>query len=112
GVSNVSFAFRGNEGVRQAMHSVFLYHAINAGLDMAIVNAGRLPIYESIEPELRELVEDVILNRRADGTERLLAIAERHLGATGERPEQDLAWRDGSVQERLVHALVNGINEY
>jgi len=112
GVSNVSFAFRGNEPVRQAMHAVFLYHAIAAGLDMAIVNAGQLAIYEEIEPDLRERVEDVILNRRTDGAERLLEIAERYRGGEGVRRDQDLAWRELPVRERLVHALVNGINEY
>ncbi|HEY5035822.1 MAG TPA: methionine synthase [Chthoniobacterales bacterium] len=113
GLSNVSFAFRGNEPVRQAMHSVFLYHAIAAGLDMAIVNAGQLAIYEEIEPELRERVEDVILNRRADGTERLLEIAERYKGDASVRSsEPDLAWRERPVRERLVHALVSGINEF
>ena len=112
GLSNVSFAFRGNEPVRQAMHSVFLYHAIAAGLDMAIVNAGQLAIYEEIEPELRERVEDVILNRRPDATERLLEIAERYRGEQGARSELDLTWRERPVHERLVHALVNGINEF
>ncbi|MGH6816936.1 MAG: vitamin B12 dependent-methionine synthase activation domain-containing protein, partial [Hyphomicrobiaceae bacterium] len=109
GVSNLSFAFRGNETVRQAMHAVFLYHAIAAGLDMAIVNAGALPIYEDIEPELRALVEDVILNRRPDATERLLAAAGRFKGGTGKLPEQDLSWRSAPVEERLKHALVHGI---
>jgi 5-methyltetrahydrofolate--homocysteine methyltransferase len=113
GLSNVSFAFRGNEPVRQAMHSVFLYHAIAAGLDMAIVNAGQLAIYEQIEPELRERVEDVILNRRSDATERLLELAERYRGEAGAaRAEPDLTWRTRPVHERLVHALVNGINEF
>ncbi len=113
GLSNVSFAFRGNEPVRQAMHSVFLYHAIAAGLDMAIVNAGQLAIYEEIEPQLRERVEDVILNRRPDATERLLEIAERYQGEAGAaRSEPDLRWRERPVTERLVHALVNGINEF
>src|SRR3984957_4771016 len=112
GLSNVSFAFRGNEPVRQAMHSVFLYHAIAAGLDMAIVNAGQLAIYEEIEPELRERVEDVILNRRPDAAERLLEIAERYRGTDGIHRDQDLAWRERPVRERLVHSLVNGINEY
>jgi len=112
GVSNVSFAFRGNEPVRQAMHAVFLYHAIAAGLDMAIVNAGQLAIYEEIEPELRERVEDVILNRRVDAAERLLEIAERYRGAEGVQRKQDLAWRELPVRERLVHALVNGINDH
>jgi 5-methyltetrahydrofolate--homocysteine methyltransferase len=112
GLSNVSFAFRGNEPVRQAMHSVFLYHAIAAGLDMAIVNAGQLAIYEEIEPELRERVEDVILNRRSDATERLLEIAERYKGDESVRSEPDLAWRERPVRDRLVHALVSGINEF
>jgi 5-methyltetrahydrofolate--homocysteine methyltransferase len=113
GLSNVSFAFRGNEPVRQAMHSVFLYHAIAAGLDMAIVNAGQLAIYEEIDPELRERVEDVILNRRPDGTERLLEIAERYRGDASVRSsEADLSWREQPVRERLVHALVSGINEF
>ena len=113
GLSNVSFAFRGNEPVRQAMHSVFLYHAIAAGLDMAIVNAGQLAIYEEIDPELRERVEDVILNRRPDATERLLETAERYRGEEGAaRSEPDQSWREQPVRERLVHALVNGINEF
>ena len=112
GLSNVSFAFRGNEPVRQAMHSVFLYHAIAAGLDMAIVNAGQLAIYEEIEPELRERVEDVILNRRPDATERLLEIAERYKAGAGVARVADLRWREQPVRERLVHALVNGINEF
>jgi 5-methyltetrahydrofolate--homocysteine methyltransferase len=112
GVSNLSFSFRGNEGVRQAMHSVFLYHAIAAGLDMAIVNAGQITIYDDIEPELRELTEDVILNRRADATDRLLEVAGRFKGDTAKAKEKDLAWRDAPVEERLKHSLVHGINEY
>src|SRR4051794_39059512 len=112
GVSNLSFSFRGNEGVRQAMHSVFLYHAIRAGLDMAIVNAGQITIYDDIEPELRELCEDVILNKRPDATDRLLEVAGRFKGETAKAKEKDLAWRDAPVQERLTHALVHGINEY
>ncbi len=112
GLSNVSFSFRGNEPVRRAMHSVFLYHAIKAGLDMAIVNAGQLDIYDDIEPELRERVEDVILNRRDDATERLLEIAERYRGQKGQTQEKDLAWRDAPVNERLKHALVHGVTEY
>jgi 5-methyltetrahydrofolate--homocysteine methyltransferase len=112
GVSNVSFSFRGNELLREAIHAVFLYHAIAAGMDMAIVNAGQLAQYEEIEPELRDRIEDVILNRREDGTERLLEIAERYRGdATAER-KVDLSWRELPVRERLVHALVQGINEY
>ena len=113
GVSNLSFSFRGNEHVRQAMHSVFLYHAIAAGLDMAIVNAGQITIYDDIEPELRELCEDVILNRRADATDRLLEAAGKYKGEGGAKSkEKDLAWRDAPVQERLTHALVHGINDY
>jgi 5-methyltetrahydrofolate--homocysteine methyltransferase len=113
GVSNVSFAFRGNDRVREAIHSVFLYHAIAAGLDMAIVNAGVLPIYDEIEPELRELVEDVVLNRRSDSTERLLELAGRYAGESGmERAAEDLSWRERPVEERLTHALVAGIDSY
>jgi 5-methyltetrahydrofolate--homocysteine methyltransferase len=112
GLSNVSFSFRGNEPVRRAMHSVFLYHAIRAGLDMAIVNAGQLDIYDNIEPELRTRVEDVILNRRADATERLLEIAERYRGQKGQEKTKDLAWRDLPVKKRLEHALVHGITEF
>jgi 5-methyltetrahydrofolate--homocysteine methyltransferase len=113
GVSNVSFAFRGNDRVREAIHSVFLYHAIRAGLDMAIVNAGVLPIYDDIEPELRERVEDVVLNRRPDATERLLDYAQRYAGESGmERAAEDLAWREQPVDERLTHALVAGIDAY
>jgi 5-methyltetrahydrofolate--homocysteine methyltransferase len=112
GVSNLSFSFRGNELVRQAMHSVFLYHAIAAGMDMGIVNAGQLAVYAEIDPELREACEDVVLNRRPDATERLLALAERYKGQTGETREKDLAWRDAPVEKRLEHALVAGITEF
>jgi 5-methyltetrahydrofolate--homocysteine methyltransferase len=112
GVSNLSFSFRGNEPVREAMHSVFLYHAINAGLDMGIVNAGQLAIYEDIKPELRDLVEDVILNRRDDATDRLLEAAERYRGGPQQKRVQDLSWREKPVAERLTHALVNGIADY
>jgi len=112
GVSNLSFAFRGNEAVRQAMHSVFLYHAIAAGLDMAIVNAGQITIYDDIEPTLRELCEDVVLNRRADATDRLLEAAGRYRGEGVKSKEKDLAWREAPVEERLKHALVHGINDY
>jgi 5-methyltetrahydrofolate--homocysteine methyltransferase len=113
GVSNVSFAFRGNDRVREAIHSVFLFHAIRAGLDMAIVNAGVLPVYDDIDPELRDRVEDVVLDRRPDATERLLEIASRYAGEGGmERPAEDLAWRDGPVGERLTHALVEGIDTW
>jgi len=112
GVSNVSFSFRGNETVRAAIHSVFLYHAIAAGMDMGIVNAGALPIYDQLDPELRERVEDVILNRRKDGTERLLEIAERYKGKKGEKKVEDLEWRGRGVRERLTHALVHGIDAF
>jgi 5-methyltetrahydrofolate--homocysteine methyltransferase len=112
GVSNVSFSFRGNEPVRQAIHVVFLYHAIRAGMDMGIVNAGALPLYDDLDPELRERVEDVVLNRRADGTERLLEIADRFKGKKGEKKTEDLRWRDKPVRERLAHALVHGIDQY
>ncbi len=112
GVSNVSFSFRGNDALREAMHAVFLYHAVQAGLDMGIVNAGQLGIYEEISPELRERVEDVILNRRADATERLLEIAGRYRGDGAARRAEDLAWRDWPVQKRLEHALIKGIDEF
>jgi 5-methyltetrahydrofolate--homocysteine methyltransferase len=113
GVSNLSFSFRGNEPVREAMHSVFLYHAIKAGMDMGIVNAGQLAVYDSIEPELREASEDVIFNRRPDATERLLELAERYKGgAAQEAKGKDLSWREQSVEERITHALVNGIAEF
>jgi len=111
GISNVSFSFRGNEQVRQAMHAVFLYHAIKAGLDMAIVNAGQVTLYEDIPPELRERVEDVILDRRNDAAERLLEIAERFKGG-GAKKEADLSWREASVAERLAHALVHGLADF
>jgi 5-methyltetrahydrofolate--homocysteine methyltransferase len=111
-VSNISFSFRGNEPVRQAMHSVFLYHAIKAGMDMGIVNAGQLAVYEDIPLELRERVEDVILNRRPDATDRLLAIAEKYKAGGGEAKGPDLAWRSLPVQERLTHALVGGIADF
>ncbi|WP_105400963.1 methionine synthase [Neorhizobium sp. T7_12] len=113
GVSNLSFSFRGNEPVREAMHAVFLYHAIQAGMDMGIVNAGQLAIYENIDPDLREACEDVVLNRRDDATERMLDIAERYRGTGAkEAKERDLAWREWPVEKRLSHALVNGINEF
>jgi len=111
GISNVSFSFRGNEPVRAAIHTVFLYHAIRAGLTMGIVNAGQLGVYDELDPELRERVEDVVLNRRPDGTERLLAVAETVKGKSKEATE-DLAWRAGSVEERLSHALVKGITTH
>ena len=113
GVSNVSFSFRGNEPVREAMHAVFLYHAIRAGMDMGIVNAGSLTLYDDVEPELRERVEDVLLNRRADATERLLEHADQVKGGGKKRDTaKDLAWREKPVKERLAHALVHGINEF
>ncbi|MBJ2149614.1 methionine synthase [Paracoccus sp. IB05] len=112
GVSNLSFSFRGNEPVREAMHCVFLYHAIQAGMDMGIVNAGQLAVYDQIEPELREACEDVVLNRRDDATERMLEIAERYRGGAREEKVRDLQWRDWPVEKRLEHALVNGITEF
>ena len=113
GVSNVSFSFRGNDTVREAMHAVFLYHAIRAGMDMGIVNAGSLVIYDDVEPELRERVEDVLLNRREDSTERLLEIAERFKGKGAKKDVADTkAWRSLPVSKRLEHALVHGINEF
>jgi 5-methyltetrahydrofolate--homocysteine methyltransferase len=111
GISNISFAFRGNDVVRDAMHSAFLYHAIQAGLDMGIVNAGRLAVYEEIPKDLLEAVEDVLLNRRPDATERLLAFADRVEGA-GAAAAREEAWRNGSVEERLKHALIQGITDY
>jgi 5-methyltetrahydrofolate--homocysteine methyltransferase len=112
GVSNLSFSFRGNEPVREAMHSVFLYHAIGAGMDMGIVNAGQLAVYEKIDPELREACEDVVLNRSKESTERLLALAEKYRGKSTERAEKDAAWREASVEARLEYALVNGVTEF
>jgi 5-methyltetrahydrofolate--homocysteine methyltransferase len=111
GISNLSFSFRGNDRVREAMHSAFLYHAIAAGLDMGIVNAGQLVVYEDIEPELLERVEDVIFNRRDDATERLVEYAERVRGE-GTRRERDLSWREAPVEKRLEHALVHGIVDF
>jgi 5-methyltetrahydrofolate--homocysteine methyltransferase len=111
GVSNVSFSFRGNDTVREAIHSVFLLHAIKAGMDMGIVNAGQLQVYDEIEPKLRELCEDVILNRRPDATERLVSFAET-VKAKGKEEKKDDAWRSNTVEERLKHALVNGITDY
>ena len=110
GISNLSFAFRGNEGVRQAMNAVFLHHAIAAGLDMGIVNAGRLPVYDEIEETLRERVEDVVLARRGDATERLLAVADR--AGAGRKAAADDSWRRRPVAERLAHAVVNGILDF
>jgi 5-methyltetrahydrofolate--homocysteine methyltransferase len=111
GVSNLSFSFRGNDHVREAIHSAFLYHAIRAGLDMAIVNAGQLVVYEDIEPELLEHVEDIIFNRRPDATERMVELAERVRGE-GSKREFDLSWRDAPVAQRLAHALVHGIVDF
>jgi 5-methyltetrahydrofolate--homocysteine methyltransferase len=113
GVSNISFSFRGNNKVREAMHSAFLYHAIAAGMDMGIVNAGMLEVYEEIEPELRVLVEDVLLNRRPDATERLVEFGEslKHVGAAVSEKKAE-QWRNGTVEERLSHALVKGIDTY
>src|SRR5580693_2836995 len=112
GVSNLSFSFRGNEPVREAMHSVFLYHAIKAGMDLGIVNAGQMIVYDDIDPELRQVCEDVILNRDAGASERLLALAEKFRGKEKKTQEQDLAWREWPVDKRLSHALVHGITEY
>ncbi len=111
GVSNVSFSFRGNNPVREAIHSVFLYHAVRAGMDMGIVNAGQLAVYEDLPEDLRRRVEDVVLNRRPDATERLLEIAGSVEGQVRARAE-DLSWREGTVGERLTHALVHGIDKY
>ncbi|MFY1713676.1 methionine synthase [Tritonibacter mobilis] len=116
GVSNLSFSFRGNEPVREAMHAVFLYHAIKVGMDMGIVNAGQLAVYDQIDPELREACEDVVLNRTpksgGTATENLLDIAERFKGDAREEKKRDLSWREWSVEKRLEHALVNGITEF
>jgi len=111
GVSNVSFSFRGNDHVREAIHTVFLYHAIKAGLTMGIVNAGQLGVYEELDPELRERVEDVVLNRRPDAGERLVAFAEQ-VKAGGKERKEDLAWRAEPVEKRLAHALIHGITQY
>ena len=112
GVSNLSFAFRGNELVREAMHSVFLFHAIAAGMDLGIVNAGQIAVYDDLDPELRTACEDVVLNRRPDAGERLLALAERFRGQGREEKEHDLAWRAWPVEKRLAHSLVHGITDY
>jgi 5-methyltetrahydrofolate--homocysteine methyltransferase len=112
GVSNVSFSFRGNNPVREAIHAVFLYHAIRAGMDMGIVNAGALAVYDEIDPELREHVEDVVLNRRPDATERLLQVAERYNGEGRQVQGPDDSWRQLPVGERITHALVKGIDEF
>jgi 5-methyltetrahydrofolate--homocysteine methyltransferase len=112
GLSNLSFSFRGNEPVRRAMHSIFLYHAIPAGLDMAIVNAGQLDVYDTIDPVLREACEDVILNRREDATERLVTLAENYLGTDPAREKEAAEWRGWPVAKRLEHALVKGIDAH
>jgi 5-methyltetrahydrofolate--homocysteine methyltransferase len=112
GVSNISFSFRGNEPVREAMHSAFLYHAIQQGMDMGIVNAGQLTIYEDIEADLKQAVEDVLLNRDDAATDNLLAMAEGYRGQKGVEKKVDLSWREAPVTERLSHALVNGIGDY
>src|SRR5580698_9823725 len=112
GVSNLSFSFRGNEPVREAMHSVFLYHAIKAGMDMGIVNAGQMALYDDLDPELRETCEDVVLNRRDDAAERLLALAQSHRGHGKEKKAADLSWREMPVEKRLAHALVHGITDF
>ena len=111
GVSNVSFSFRGNDPAREAIHTVFLYHAIQAGMTMGIVNAGMMGVYSELSTELRERVEDVVLNRREDATERMIEIAGT-LKAGGKKEEQNLEWREGSVQKRLAHALVHGITQW
>ncbi len=112
GVSNVSFSFRGNDKVREAMHSAFLYHAIKAGMDMGIVNAGQLEVYEQIERDLLEHVEDVLLNRRADATDRLLLLAEKFKGDKTERTVEEQPWRDEVVEARIQHALIKGIDKH
>ncbi|MEX0738446.1 MAG: methionine synthase [Pseudohongiella sp.] len=112
GVSNVSFSFRGNDPVREAIHSVFLFHAIKAGLNMGIVNAGQLTVYDDIPAELKERVEDIVLNRRADGTDRLMEIAAKYSGSSSHESTEDVAWRDAPVGQRITHALVKGITRY
>jgi 5-methyltetrahydrofolate--homocysteine methyltransferase len=112
GVSNLSFSFRGNERVREAMHSVFLFHAITAGMDMGIVNAGQMAVYDDLDAELREACEDVVLNRRPDASERLLALADKFRGHGQEAKQVDLAWRERPVEKRLAHALVHGITDF
>ncbi|HEY2227377.1 MAG TPA: methionine synthase [Xanthobacteraceae bacterium] len=112
GVSNFSFSFRGNEPVREAMHTVFLYHAIKAGMDMGIVNAGQIAVYDDLDPELRAACEDVVLDSRPDASERLLALAQRYRGHGKERKEADLTWREWPVEQRLSHALVHGTTDF
>jgi 5-methyltetrahydrofolate--homocysteine methyltransferase len=112
GISNVSFAFRGNHPVREAIHSVFLYHAIKAGLTMGIVNAGQLVVYDEIPAELKACVEDVILNSRPDATDRLVDIAEQYRNSGTQQKEDDLEWRTWTVEKRIEHALVKGISTF
>jgi 5-methyltetrahydrofolate--homocysteine methyltransferase len=112
GVSNLSFSFRGNERVREAMHSVFLYHAIKAGMDMGIVNAGQMAVYDDLDPELREACEDVVLNRKPEAAERLLKLAEKFRDGAAAVKEADLSWREAVVEKRLAHALVHGVTEF
>ena len=112
GISNVSFSFRGNNTVREAIHSVFLFHAIKAGLTMGIVNAGQLAVYDDIPKELKEAVEDVILNRHADATEKLMEVAQTYSGSGATTKQEDLSWREAPVTDRLAHALVNGITKF
>ena len=112
GVSNFSFSFRGNEPLREAMHSAFLYHAIQAGMDMGIVNAGQMVVFDDLDPELRQACEDVVLNRRPDAAERLLSLAEQVQGTAKQGRVVDLAWREGTVESRLSHALVHGITDF
>jgi len=111
GVSNLSFSFRGNDLVREAIHTAFLYHAIRAGMDMGIVNAGQLGVYAEIPPELLEHVEDILFDRRPDATERMVELAERVKGK-GRKKELDLSWREASVEQRLAHALVHGVLDF
>jgi 5-methyltetrahydrofolate--homocysteine methyltransferase len=112
GVSNISFSFRGNEPVREAMHTAFLYHAIQAGMDMGIVNAGQIGVYDDIPKELLEHVEDVLFARRPDATERLVTLAEQFKGGGAKSNVQDMSWRETNVKDRLRHALVHGITDF
>ena len=112
GVSNFSFSFRGNEKMREAMHSVFLFHAIKAGMDMGIVNAGQLSVFQDIPTPLREGIEDVLFNRRADATERLLTLAQQYKGDGTAATVEDAAWRNAPVNDRISHAMVHGIDAF
>lgn len=112
GVSNLSFSFRGNNAIREAMHSVFLYHAIAAGMDMAIVNPSMIQIYDEIDKELLEKVEDVVLNKTPDSAKKLLEFAEKYKASGGDQVENKLVWREKDGKERLIHALVKGIAEF